>query len=42
VEVGPAVDTWIPVKEGALAAGTEIVEGGLAELKSHWLYQGGE
>ncbi len=42
VEVGPPLDAWIPVSGGALAVDIEIVTGGLAELKSHWLYQGGE
>ena len=42
VEVGPTVSAWIQLAGDALAPGTEIVTGGLAELKSHWLYQGGE
>jgi hypothetical protein len=33
---------WIPISGEALAAGVKIVTKGLAELKSHWLYQGGE
>ncbi|MCH8327884.1 MAG: hypothetical protein IID15_05085 [Candidatus Marinimicrobia bacterium] len=42
VEIDPTVDAWIPVVAGALTPGTQIVTDGIAELKSHWLYQGGE
>lgn len=42
VTVGLPLNTWIPIEKGTLPAGAEIVNGGLAELKSHWLYQGGE
>lgn len=42
IEIGTPLNTWVPVTKGALSSGTEIVNGGLAELKSHWLYQGGE
>ena len=41
VEIGIEADGWVPVRSG-LAAGVEIVSGGVAELKSHWQYQGGE
>ena len=41
VEAGALTDGWIPVA-GELAAGTEVVSEGVAELKSHWQYQGGE
>lgn len=33
---------WTPVSGPGIRAGVEVVVGGLAELKSHWLYQGGE
>lgn len=41
IEIGTESDGWIPVL-GGIAVGTEIVSSGVAELKSHWLYQGGE
>lgn len=41
VILGETIDGWVSVKSG-IAAGTEIVNGGVAELKSHWQYQGGE
>ncbi len=33
---------WTPVSGPGVQAGIEVVVGGLAELKSHWLYNGGE
>lgn len=42
VEIGSNNGDWVPVSGEALAAGVKIVTKGLAELKSHWLYQGGE
>ena len=41
VETGTETDGWIPVRSG-ITAGTEIVSAGVAELKSHWQYQGGK
>lgn len=41
VEIGTESDGWMPVR-GGIAADAEIVSGGVAELKSHWQYQGGE
>jgi hypothetical protein len=41
IEIGIEADGWIPLL-GGVEAGTEIVSGGVAELKSHWQYQGGE
>ncbi|MEW6324672.1 MAG: efflux RND transporter periplasmic adaptor subunit [Nitrospirota bacterium] len=41
VTIGAEADGWVPVRRG-LAAGVEIVSEGVAELKSHWQYQGGE
>jgi cobalt-zinc-cadmium efflux system membrane fusion protein len=41
VTLGAVNDGWVRIDAG-LAAGTEIVSGGVAELKSHWQYQGGE
>lgn len=38
VSTGPTMDGWIPVS--GLTAGAEVVSGGVAELKSHWQYQG--
>lgn len=40
VTTGPARDGWIQL-QGGLAAGSEIVSEGVAELKSHLQYQGG-
>lgn len=40
ITTGPAREGWLPVRSG-LTAGTEIVSEGVAELKSHWQYQGG-
>jgi cobalt-zinc-cadmium efflux system membrane fusion protein len=41
VILGAGSDGWVSIKSG-IAVGTEIVSGGVAELKSHWQYQGGE
>lgn len=41
VEIGAESDGWIAVRRG-IEADAEIVSGGVAELKSHWQYQGGE
>lgn len=41
IELGTESDGWIAVRSG-IDSGTEIVSGGVAELKSHWQYQGGE
>lgn len=41
IEIGAEADGWIAVRRG-IAVDAEIVSGGVAELKSHWQYQGGE
>lgn len=41
VTLGDSSNGWVAIKSG-IAAGSEIVSGGVAELKSHWQYQGGE
>lgn len=41
VDVGLESEGLIPILTG-ISAGTEIVTSGVAELKSHWQYQGGE
>lgn len=41
VQLGAEAQGWITVS-GALAAGDRVVSRGVAELKSHWQYQGGE
>lgn len=41
VIIGEPMEGWVQVKSG-LESGAEIVNGGVAELKSHWQYQGGE
>jgi multidrug efflux pump subunit AcrA (membrane-fusion protein) len=41
VETGVAAGGWVPVVSG-IAANAIIVSSGVAELKSHWQYQGGE
>ncbi len=41
IEIGTESAGWIPLHSG-VAADAEIVSGGVAELKSHWQYQGGE
>jgi cobalt-zinc-cadmium efflux system membrane fusion protein len=40
VDIGAESDGVIPILKG-VSAGTEVVSGGVAELKSHWQYQGG-
>jgi hypothetical protein len=40
VEIGAEAGGWVPIRRG-IAAGAEVVSGGVAELKSHWQYQGG-
>jgi len=41
VEIGGEADGWVSIHSG-ISAGTEVVSEGVAELKSHWQYQGGE
>ena len=41
VKIGAATSGWVPVHDG-IAEKAQIVSGGVAELKSHWQYQGGE
>ena len=41
VEIGVGAEGWVPIHRG-IEAGAEVVSGGVAELKSHWQYQGGE
>ncbi len=41
VETGMEMDGWVSVLTN-MAADTKIVREGVAELKSHWQYQGGE
>jgi len=41
IEIGAESDGWIAVRRG-IEANAEIVSGGVAELKSHLQYQGGE
>lgn len=41
ISIGIEVDGWIPVHSG-IEAGAEVVSKGVAELKSHWQYAGGE
>ena len=41
VEIGTESDGWVSILTG-IAVDTNIVSGGVAELKSHWQYQGGE
>ena len=41
VEVDDEVGGWVPIRSG-ISVGVEVVSGGVAELKSHWQYQGGE
>jgi len=38
VTVRPPLGDWTPVSGAGVEAGVEVVVGGLAELKSHWLY----
>lgn len=42
VTAGSALGNWTPVSGPGVAAGVAVVVNGLAELKSHWLYAGGE
>lgn len=39
IQTGTEAEGWIPLRSG-VAIGTEIVSGGVAELKSYWQYQG--
>ena len=41
IEIGLESEGWIAVR-GGIEANSEIVSGGVAELKSHWQFQGGE
>jgi len=41
VEIGMESDGWVSILTG-IAVDTKIVSRGVAELKSHWQYQGGE
>ncbi|NOY62533.1 MAG: efflux RND transporter periplasmic adaptor subunit [Gammaproteobacteria bacterium] len=41
VSTGQPTGGWIELKSG-VSAGAVVVSGGVAELKSHWQYQGGE
>ena len=42
VTAGPPLGSWTPVTGPEVKAGVEVVVGGLAELKAHWQYNGGE
>lgn len=42
VLAGPPLGDWTPISGPGVAAGVEVVVDGVAELKSHWLYTGGE
>lgn len=42
VTAAAPVGEWTPVSGPGVQAGLLVVVGGLAELKSHWLYEGGE
>lgn len=42
VTAGPPVGEWTPVSGPGVTPGLEVVVGGLAELKSHWLYKKAE
>jgi RND family efflux transporter MFP subunit len=41
IETGVEASGWVPIVSG-IAAGATVVSSGVAELKSHWQYQGGE
>jgi len=41
IEAGLEADGWVPIFSGIME-NTTIVSSGVAELKSHWQYQGGE
>ena len=38
VTAGPPLGEWVPLTGPSIGAGVAVVVGGLAELKSHWLY----
>lgn len=42
VTAGSPLGDWTPVSGPGVEAGIEVVVAGVAELKSHWLYAGGE
>ncbi len=42
VTAGPPLKDWTPISGPGLEVGVEVVIRGLAELKSHWLYNRGE
>ena len=42
VIAGPPLGDWTPISGPGAEAGVEVVVRGLAELKSHWLYNRGE
>jgi len=39
VKVAPELGDWTPISGAGVAAGVEVVIAGVAELKSHWLYE---
>lgn len=41
IETGVEAGGWVPIVSG-IAANATVVSSGVAELKSHWQYQGGE
>lgn len=41
IAIGAEANGWIPVHSG-IEAGSQVASSGVAELKSHWQYQGGE
>jgi RND family efflux transporter MFP subunit len=41
IKIGAEANGWIPVLRG-IETGTKVISSGVAELKSHWQYQGGE
>ena len=42
VTAGSRLGAWTPVSGPGIQAGVEVVVEGVAELKSHWLYAGGQ
>lgn len=42
ITASPPLGEWTPISGPGIAAGVEVVVDGVAELKSHWLYEGGE
>jgi len=42
VTAGAPLGDWTPISGPGVEAGVEVVVAGVAELKSHWLYAGGE